>query len=80
MQRIIYVLGVAILAVALYAANPPQITADSTEQPQPQVVAAAEVHSQVARLAEASMAMRQKSITVAGHFPEPRPEVLFDKK
>jgi len=81
MKRLLYIIGAAILGAGLYVGDAPGISAQELGPSQEVTLASAEPQSTVARLAEASLAMRRtEARAVAEANPEPRPEKLFGKK
>jgi hypothetical protein len=79
MKRTACIVLAAVLGVGFYLADPPRLPAESTID-QPRDVMTTAPQSEVGRLAEASLAMRQKGQPEMAGYPEPRPEALFGKK
>uniref|UniRef100_I2Q215 Uncharacterized protein n=1 Tax=Desulfovibrio sp. U5L TaxID=596152 RepID=I2Q215_9BACT len=83
MKRYLYMMGAVILGAGLYAAHASELSAQQVAPPREVEVAVAPIEPQtvVARLAEASLAMRRvDGNPVVAAYPEPRPEKLFAKK
>lgn len=81
MKRFLYIMGVAMLGAGLYVVDAPGLSAQEVAPPQGVALASSEPQSTVARLAEASLAMRRmEARAVAEANPEPSPEKLFGKK
>ncbi len=81
MKRLLYIVGIAALGAGLYIVDPPKLPAQQQNAPKAMVVASNEsaAQSAVARLAEASMAMRRghDATTFGEAFPEPSPQKIF---
>jgi len=81
MKRILAIIVVAALGALVYVADPPGAPAEETAAPKEMVVASAQSQSMVARLAEASIAMRRNPAPIVGHdAPDPDPDKLFGHK
>ncbi|EHJ47035.1 hypothetical protein DFW101_1021 [Solidesulfovibrio carbinoliphilus subsp. oakridgensis] len=83
MKRYLYMMGAVIVGTGLYAAHASEFSAQQVAPSRGVEVAVAPMEPQtvVARLAEASLAMRRvdgNPVVVAS--PEPLPEKLFAKK
>jgi hypothetical protein len=69
-----------ILGVGLAFAEPARLLAEQPDEAREAVEAPAKSKSAMGRLAEASLAMRLEAQAAIREYPEPRPEVLFDRK
>jgi hypothetical protein len=83
MKRYLCMMAAVIVGAGLYAAHASELSAQQAA-PSPTVevaVAPIEPQTAVARLAEASLAMRRvDGNPVAAAYPEPLPEKIFSKK
>lgn len=81
MKRVAYSFLLAmILGVGLTFADPARLLAEQTDEARKEVQAPEKSKSAMGRLAEASLAMRLEAQAAIREYPEPRPEVLFDRK
>lgn len=80
MKRLLYVAAIAFLGASLYVADPPTLPAKEAQSPREMTLASAEAQSMVARLAEASLAMRRPEYPQTMDYSGPRPETLFGRK
>lgn len=80
MKRLLYVAVIAVLGAGFYLADPPGLPAEEAQSSREMTLASAEAQSMVARLAEASMAMRRSEIPQTMDYSGPRPETLFGRK
>jgi hypothetical protein len=81
MKRVAHFFVLAtILGIGLVFADPARLLAEQTDEAREEVEAPLKSKSAMGRLAEASLAMRLEAQAVVREYPEPRPEVLFDRK
>lgn len=81
MKRLLAIIVVAVLGAGVYVADPPGAPAEDVIAQKEIVVAEAKPQSMVARLAEASIAMRRNPAPMAGqNTPDPQPDKLFGRK
>lgn len=80
MKRLLLIAAIAVLGGGIYVADLPGAPAREVHTSGEMTLASAEAQSMVARLAEASMAMRRQEVPLAIAYAGPSPATLFGKK